>query len=53
MTSAIAILIGLVGYTVAMKMVSLAKIFGIKIENMNQQELEELLQDPRFRKYLR
>lgn len=50
---ALAILIGLVGYTVAMKIVSLCKILGINIENMNEQEIKELLNDKRFLKYMR
>lgn len=51
--TAIAILIGLVGYTVAMKIVSLCKILGIKIENYSEQDFEELLKRPEFRKYMR
>ena len=51
--TAIAILIGLVGYTVAMKIVSLCKILGINIENYTEQDFEELLKDKRFQKYMR
>lgn len=50
---AITILTVLVGYTTAVKIYSLCKILGIKIDNMNQQEIEKLLQDKRFRKYMR
>ena len=51
--TAIAILIGLVGYTVAMKMVSLCKILGINIENYTEQDFLKLLERPEFRKYMR
>ena len=53
MTWALGILIGLVGYDIAIKMISLCKILGIKIENMNESEIEELLKRPEFRKYMR
>ena len=53
MTTAIAILTSLVGYTVAIKIISLCKIFGIKIEDYNKQDFEELLKDPRIKKYMR
>ena len=51
--TAIAILIGLCGYTVAMKIISLCKILGINIENYTEQDFEKLLQRPEFRKYMR
>ena len=53
MTTAIAILTSLVGYTVAIKIISLCKILGINIEGYSQQDFEKLLEDPRFRKYYR
>ena len=51
--TAIAILSALVGYTVAVKIISLCKMLGIKIEDYNEQDFEELLKDPRFKKYMR
>lgn len=53
MSTAIAFLISLVGFNVAVKIISLCKILGIKIENMSNSEIEELLKDKRFRKYMR
>ena len=53
MTTVIAILTSLVGFNVAIKIISLCKIFGIKIEDYNKQDFEELLQDPRFKRYHR
>ena len=53
MTIALGILIGLVGYEMAIKLYQVIKIMGIRIDNMNQTEIEELLKDPRFRKYMR
>lgn len=50
---AIAILATLLGYTVAIKIYAVFKAFGIEIDNMNQKEIEELLKDKRFRKYMR
>ena len=50
---ALILLTSLVGYNVAIKIISLCKIFGIKIEDYNKQDFEELLQDPRFKKYMR
>lgn len=50
---AIAILTMLVGSQMALKLYTLIKMMGIRIDNMNQTEIEELLKDPRFRKYIR
>ncbi len=50
---AIAILTALLGYTVAIKIYAVFKAFGIEIDNMSQVEIEELLKDKRFRKYMR
>ena len=50
---ALILLTSLVGFNVAIKIISLCKIFGIKIEEYNKQDFEELLQDPRFKKYIR
>lgn len=53
MTKAIAILTGLVGAVVAVKVWTLIKMFKIKVEGWEQKDYEELLKDPRFMKYLR
>ena len=50
---ALILLTSLVGFNVAVKIISLCKIFGIKIEDYNKQDFEELLKDPRFKKYIR
>ena len=50
---ALILLTSLVGFNVAIKIISLCKIFGIKIDNYNKQDFEELLEDPRFKKYIR
>ena len=50
---ALAILVSLVGYSVGVKIYTILKVLGIKVENMTQQELEELLKDKRFQKYMR
>ena len=50
---ALAILVSLVGYSVAIKIIATCKMLGIKIENMNEQEKKELLNDKRFLKYMR
>jgi hypothetical protein len=51
--TAIAILSALVGLNVAVKIISLCKILGINIEGYSQQDFEKLLEDPKFRKYMR
>jgi hypothetical protein len=53
MTKAIAILTGLVGALTAIKVWTLIKMFNIKVEGWEQKDFEELLNDPRFRKYMR
>ncbi len=53
MTIALGILIALVGYEMGIKMYQVIKIMGIKIDNMNENEIKDLLKDPRFRKYMR
>ena len=53
MTKAIAILIGLVGYTTAVKVLTLIKIMKIRIDNFDEKDFIELLNDPKFRKYMR
>ena len=50
---ALILLTSLVGFNVAIKIISLCKIFGIKIEDYNKQDFEELLKDPRIKKYIR
>ena len=51
--TAIVILSALVGLNVAVKIISLCKILGINIEGYSQQDFEKLLEDPKFRKYIR
>ena len=57
MTSAIAVLAGLVGINVAVKVYSLMKMWGIKIDDMSEEEIIEtynkLMEDKRFQKYMR
>lgn len=53
MTVALSILIALVGYEIGIKMYQVIKIMGIKIDNMDENEIKDLLKDPRFRKYMR
>lgn len=52
MEKALLILIGLVGYTSAVKILAIMKMCKMKIGE-NQKDYEELLKDPRFRKYMR
>ena len=47
------IIIGLLGYTVGVKIYAALKSLGIKVENLSQEEFEELLKDKRFQKYMR
>ena len=55
--TAMAILTGLVGYSVAVKLYTWFKMIGIKIDNMDEQEirdlLEEAMKDKNLRKYMR
>ena len=53
MVKAILILTGLVGYTAAVKIWALIKMLKIKVEGWEQKDYEELLNDPRFKKYMR
>ena len=53
MLKAIIILTALVGYNAAVKLYAIFKMTGIKVDNMNQKDFEELLKDPRYRKYMR
>ena len=50
---AMAILIGLVGYTMAVKVMAILKMLKVDIEGWEQKDFEELLQDPKFLKYMR
>ena len=53
MTKAIAILIGLVGYTTAVKVLAIIKMMKIRIDNFDEKDFIELLNNPEFRKYMR
>lgn len=57
MTNAIVVLAGLVGFNVAVKIYSLMKMWGIKIDDMTEEEIIEtynkLMEDKRFQKYMR
>lgn len=57
MTSAIAVLAGLVGFNVAVKVYLLMKMWGIKIDDMSEEEIidtyNKLMEDKRFQKYMR
>lgn len=53
MMKAIIILTALVGYTSAVKVWSLIKMLNIKVEGWEKKDYEQLLEDPRFRKYMR
>ena len=50
---AMAILIGLVGDTMAVKVIAILKMLKVDIEGLEQKDFEELLNDPRFLKYMR
>ena len=50
---AMAILIGLVGYTMAVKVLAILKMLKIDVEGWEQKDFEELLNDPKFLKYYR
>ena len=50
---AMAILIGLVGYTMAVKVMAILKMLKVDIEGWEQKDFEELLQNPKFLKYMR
>ena len=55
--TAIAIIASLVGYTVAIKIYAWFKAMHIDIDSMNEEEirikLDEILNDPKFKKYMR
>ena len=53
MMKAIAIIAGLVGYNMAVKIWAILKMMGLKVENMNEEQIKELLNDPRFKQYMR
>ena len=57
MMKAIAVLTVLVGYNMAVKVYSIMKMCGFKVENMSEEELIEtynkLMEDKRFQKYMR
>ena len=50
---AMAILIGLVGYTMAVKVLAILKMLKVDLEGWEQKDFEEFLQDPKFLKYYR
>lgn len=50
---ALAILIGLVGYTTAVKVMAIIKMLKLKVDNFDEKDFMELLTDPKFRKYMR
>lgn len=52
MKNALLILAGLVGYTSAVKIIAIMKMCKIK-KGENKKDYEEILKDPRFRKYMR
>lgn len=49
----LAVIIGLFGYTIGVKIYAALKAFGIKVEDLSKEEFEELLKDKRFQKYMR
>lgn len=53
MVKAVAIIIGLVGYNAAIKILAILKMMKIRIDNMSEEEIKDLLNDPRFKKYMR
>ena len=50
---ALAILIGMVGYVTAVKVMAILKMLKVDTEGWNEKDFEELLRDPRFLKYYR
>lgn len=50
---AMAILIGLVGYCAATKVMAILKMLKIDVEGWEQKDFEELLSNPKFLKYYR
>ena len=53
MIKAILILTSLIGYNAAVKVCMLIKMLRIRVEGWEQKDFEELLKDPRFKKYMR
>lgn len=54
MIKAIAILTGLVGYNIAVKVWAIIKMCKLKVEGWTEDDFRKLLEeDPRFRKYMR
>ena len=53
MTKAIVILTTLISYEMAIKVWAIIKMMKIKVEGWEQKDFEELLKDPKFRKYMR
>lgn len=53
MAKAIMILTALVGYTTAVKVWAIIKMMKIKVEGWEVEDFEKLLEDPKFRKYMR
>ena len=43
---ALAILIGLVGYTTAVKVMAIIKMLKLKVDNFDEKDFMELLNDP-------
>ena len=50
---ALAILIGMVGYVTAVKVMAILKMLKVDVTNWEQKDFEELLQNPKFLKYMR
>lgn len=47
------ILISMVGYSAAVKIAAWLKSRKVDVDKLTKEDFEELLQDPRFRKYMR
>lgn len=47
------ILVAMVGYNVAVKVWAIIKMMNLKVEGWEQKDFEELMKDPKFRKYMR
>ena len=50
---AMIILVSLVGYVTATKVMAILKMLKVDVTNWEQKDFEELLRDPRFLKYYR
>lgn len=53
LTKGLLILASLVGYEMAVKVWALLKMTGFKPDKMEKKDFEEILEDPKFRKYKR